>query len=121
MRVIPGSSPGTPTDSYDHLNFMRNFFEQKKQGEVIIENISKADEERVEELINRFEEDFFQKEQKQAIISIETIAKGMLKILTNSSQSAKNLAKKIQKVFKGKVLLIRPKKVSSLRVRVLLG
>jgi len=99
---------------------MRNFFERKKQGEVIIENISQDKEKKIEELISEFEEIFFEKDQKQAIISIETIAKGMLRVLTNSSQAAKDLAERIEKIFNGKVLFIHPKKESSIRVRIVL-
>ena len=99
---------------------MRNFFEQKKQGEVIIENISEANEEGVEDLISKFEEKLFEKDQKQGIISIETIAKGMLRILTNSSQTAKDLTKRVEEVFNGKVLFIYPKKESSVRARIVL-
>jgi hypothetical protein len=100
---------------------MRNFFEQKKQGEVIIENISQEKEGEIESLISNFEETIFEEHQKQTIISIETIAKGMLRVLTNSSEAAKDLAEKIEKVFNGKILFIHPKKESSIRVRVVLG
>jgi len=92
----------------------------KYEGEVIIENLAETKKEEVENLINNFSEVAFDKDPMDRIIFVETIAKGMLRILTTENQMAQRLAKKIQKTFKGKIFLIHSRKESTLRAKVVL-
>jgi hypothetical protein len=92
----------------------------KYEGEIIIENLAERKKEEVENLINNFSEIAFDKDPMDRIISIETIAKGMLRILTTENQMAQQLAKKIKKTFKGKISFIHSRKESTLRAKIVL-
>ncbi|MEA3453195.1 MAG: NMD3-related protein [Patescibacteria group bacterium] len=92
----------------------------KYEGEIIIENLEERRKEEVENLIDNFNEVAFSKDPMDRIISIETIAKGILRILTTENQMAQQLAKKIQKTFKGKIFLVHSRKESTLRAKVVL-
>lgn len=93
----------------------------KYEGEILIENIDSEREEQVESLINNFSETAFQKDPMDRVISIDKIAKGILRVLTTENQMAKQLAKKIKKTFKGKVNFTFSQRESTLRARVILG
>jgi len=90
----------------------------KYEGEIIIENLAEQKKEEVKNLINNFSEVAFDKDPMDRIISIETIAKGMLRILTTENQMAQQLAKKIRRTFKGKISFIHSRKESTLRAKV---
>jgi NMD protein affecting ribosome stability and mRNA decay len=91
------------------------------EGEVIIENMPEQKREEIENLITNFGETAFERDPMDRIISIQTVAKGMLRILTTENQMAQQLAKKIKKTFKGKVSFLHSKRESTLRAKIVLG
>lgn len=90
------------------------------EGEIIIENVAEQKREEIENLISNFGETAFQRDPMDRIISIETVAKGMTRVLTTENQMAQQLAKKIKKTFKGEITLIHSKKEATLRAKILL-
>jgi hypothetical protein len=92
----------------------------KYEGEILVENIDTDKETEVENLIQNFSETAFEKDPMDRIISIEKIAKGMLRVLTTENQMAKQLAKKLKRTFKGRVNFTFSKKESTLRAKVVL-
>ncbi len=94
--------------------------DERYEGEVIIENLAEQKKEEIENLITNFSEIAFSKDPMDRIISIETIAKGMLRVLTTENQMAQRLAKKIKRTFKGKVTFLHSKKEPILRVKIVL-
>ncbi|MCX6737847.1 MAG: NMD3-related protein [Candidatus Parcubacteria bacterium] len=90
------------------------------EGEIIIENIPDNKKEEIENLISNFSETAFERDPMDRIISIQTVAKGMLRILTTENQMAEQLAKKIKQTFKGKVSFMFSKRESTLRARIIL-
>jgi NMD protein affecting ribosome stability and mRNA decay len=88
------------------------------EGELILENVLEEKKEEIENLINNFGELAYQKDPMDRIISIEDIAKGMIRVLTTENQIAKRLAKKLKRTYKAKVKFIYSKKESTLRARV---
>ena len=90
------------------------------EGEVIIENVAEQEREEIENLITNFGETAFGRDPMDRIISIETIAKGMLRVLTTENQMAQQLAKKIKKTFKGKVSFLHSRRESTLRAKITL-
>jgi hypothetical protein len=94
--------------------------EKKYEGEILLENVSDKKEE-IENLISNFSEIAFDRDPMARIISIEEVAKGMLRVLTTENQIAKKLAKKIAKAYKGKIFITYSKRESTIRIRVVLG
>jgi len=90
------------------------------EGEVIIENVAEQRREEIENLINNFSETAFNRDPMDRVISIQTIAKGMIRVLTTENQMAQQLAKKIKKTFKGKATFIHSQRESTLRAKVVL-
>ncbi|MBU3964153.1 hypothetical protein KJ562_00225 [Patescibacteria group bacterium] len=90
------------------------------EGEIIIENIQEEKKQEIENLISNFSEIAFKKDPMDRIISIQTVAKGMLRVLTTENQMAQQLAKKIKKTFKGRVSFMFSKRESTLRARIIL-
>lgn len=88
------------------------------EGEVLIENIAPERSQELENLIHNFGRTAFLKDPMDRVISMEIIAKGMLRVLTTENQMAKQLAKKIKKTFKGKLSFAFSKKESTLRAKV---
>lgn len=94
--------------------------DNRYEGEVIIENISEEKKEEIENLISNFSETAFKKDPMDRIISMQTVAKGMLRVLTTENQIAQQLAKKIKKTFKGKTSFMYSKRESILRAKIVL-
>jgi len=94
--------------------------DNRYEGEIIIENVSEKKKQELENLINNSGEIAFGKDPMDRIISIETIAKGMIRVLTTENQMAQQLAKKIKKTFKGKVSFALSRRESILRAKVVL-
>ena len=94
--------------------------DNKYEGEVIIENVPVEKREKLENLINKFGENAFDRDPMDRIISIQTIAKGMIRVLTTENQMAQQLVKKIGKTFKGKVSFLHSKRESTLRAKIIL-
>ena len=68
----------------------------KYEGELVIENIQNEQEKEIRNLINNFGRTAFERDPMDRIISIERIAKGMLRILTTENQMVQQLAKKLK-------------------------
>lgn len=94
--------------------------EGKYEGELLLENVKEEKKEEIENLIRNFGETAYQKDPMDRIISIEEVARGMIRVLTTENQMAKRLAKKLKRTYKAKVKFIYSKKESTLRVRVVL-
>ncbi|MBU1045996.1 hypothetical protein KJ616_02650 [Patescibacteria group bacterium] len=99
----------------------RMLAEDRYEGEIIIENVPEEKKEEIENLISNFSEAAFEKDPMDRIISIQTVAKGMLRVLTTENQMAQQLAKKIKQTFKGKTSFMYSKRESTLRARIILG
>lgn len=93
----------------------------KYEGEILIENIDSEKEGQLKNLINNFSEIAFEKDPMDRIISIEKVAKGILRVLTTENQMAKQLAKKVKKAFNGKASFTFSQRESTLRAKVVLG
>jgi NMD protein affecting ribosome stability and mRNA decay len=92
--------------------------EGKYEGELILENVPGEKKEEIENLINNFGELAYQNDPMDRIISIEEIAKGMIRVLSTENQMIKRLAKKLKRTYKGKINIVHSKKESVVRVRV---
>jgi len=95
--------------------------EKKYEGEVIVEGLSEDLRQEIQGLIRNFGEETWHKDPMARIISVEEIAKGMLRILTTQNQLAKRLAKKIGSTFHKKPNFIYSKKEAILRAKINLG
>ncbi|PIS34529.1 MAG: hypothetical protein COT37_02070 [Parcubacteria group bacterium CG08_land_8_20_14_0_20_43_9] len=94
--------------------------DNRYEGEIIIENVPEEKKGEIENLIGNFSETAFREDPMDRIISIQTVAKGMLRVLTTENQMAQQLAKKIKKTFKGKVSLTHSRRESTLRAKIIL-
>ena len=99
---------------------METRFFQKLKGEVIIENIPNEKTEQLGELINIFEKKYLENNFKNPVISLDFIARGMLRILTEKDTTAKKLAKIIKKEFKGKISFTKCRQEACLRAKITL-
>jgi hypothetical protein len=97
---------------------MENPFFSKLKGEVIVENIPEEKIDKLEGLINDFEEASLEKDSKNRILSSQFIAKGMLRVLTSKEAMGKKLAKIIKKEFNGKTSFTRCRQEGTFRVKV---
>ena len=95
--------------------------DNKYEGELVLENVGDNEKLEIENLINNFGQLAFKRDPMARIISIEEVAKGMLRILFTENQLAKKLAKKIVKTYKGKMFIVYSKEESVIRVRIVLG
>lgn len=89
--------------------------EGKFEGEVLLENIPEEKKEEVLNFVRNFGEEEFKRDPLARIISIEEIAKGMIRILFTQNQLAKKLAKRLKKTFKTQNRIIFSKKDKIIR------
>ncbi len=80
--------------------------EGKHKGELIVENIPAQKIERLRGMILDFGNKSFQKDPMDRIISLEDIAKGMIRVLTTKNQMIEELTGKLKKIHKLKFRII---------------
>lgn len=93
--------------------------EGKYEGEVIIENVDETKKEEIINLIKNFGQASFRRDPLDRIISIEEIARGMIRVLATENQMARRLAKKLGHTYKGRLKFIYSKQGKIVRARVI--
>lgn len=92
--------------------------EGKYEGELILENIPQEKNEEIKNLMIGFGEISFGNDPMARIITIDEIARGMIRLTVSQSQMINQLAKKIKRVYKGKANFIHSKRDAVIRMRV---
>jgi len=92
--------------------------EGRYSGELILENIPAGQYEEVKNLISNFGKLAFDNDPMARIITLDELARGMIRTLTTQNQMISQLAKKIQRTYKGKANLIHSKLDKIIRIRV---
>jgi len=92
--------------------------EGKYSGELILENIPLDRNGEIKNLVANFGDISFKNDPMARIITIDEIARGMIRATVTQSQMINQLAKKIKKVYKGKVNFIHSKRDTIVRIRI---
>jgi hypothetical protein len=90
----------------------------KYEGELILENIPQEKSEEIKNLVVGFGDISFKNDPMARTLTIDEIARGMIKLTVTQSQMINQLAKKIKKAYKGKVNFINSKRDDVVRIRV---
>jgi len=89
--------------------------EGRFEGEIILENCPE-DKEELLQFINNFAQEEQRRDPLARVVSVEDIAKGMLRVTFTENQIAKKLAKRLKKTFKTKNRIIFSKKDKTIRI-----
>lgn len=92
--------------------------DNRYEGELILENISQEKNQELKNLIANFGDISFKNDPMARIITIDEIARGMIRVTVTQSQMVNQLAKKIKKVYKGKTNFIHSRRDTIIRTRV---
>ncbi|MCD6094467.1 hypothetical protein J7J39_00985 [bacterium] len=95
--------------------------EGKFEGEVILENVPEKIREELVNFINNFNEEENRRDPLARIISVEDIAKGMIRVTFTQNQLAKKLAKRLKKTYKTQNRIIFSKKDKTIRAFCVFG
>ena len=90
--------------------------EEKFEGELILENCPEEKKEEITNFVENFAKEEYKRDPLARIVSIEDIAKGMMRITFTQNQVAKKLAKRFKKTFKTKNRVIFSKKDKTIRI-----
>ncbi len=89
--------------------------EGRFEGEIILENCPE-DKGELLQFINNFAQEEQRRDPLARVVSVEDIAKGMLRVTFTENQIAKKLAKRLKKTFKTKNRIIFSKKDKTIRI-----
>lgn len=92
--------------------------EGKYLGELIIENIPEIKKEEIINLTKKFCNLSFEENPVNRLISLEEIARGIIRILVTDKRMAKKLADRLKKIYKLKSKIIHSPREQFVRIRL---